>query len=320
MVRILWPVLIVVAAILAVVASAAGEETRAELAYLAELRAQAAELSQDGDTLREVVSRLQRIDRLELVTAVDGITDDIRAGLDFVEQVPPTPDLLPVRALYRASLHSWEKGISGYASAVYAAADDPENITVIDIMADALAELRAGDSVYVDLQTEYEAFEGGSEPVSALPPVQMLPVDGPIVSLSAAYIDSARSPNNGLALRPGLSLSQVIAEPEWQVNPDEEAVVPATEIIDFSAVITNTGNVVSTPETVVLTLVGGPEQLRLQSEVGPLDPGSQVTVSFDQVPVEPGGLYQVSVALVVTGDDIDPEDNEIRVQFEVNDR
>lgn len=309
-----------VAAILAVVASSAGEETRAELAYLSQIRAQAAELSKDGDTLRGVVSRLQRIDRLELVTAFDGIREDLQVGLDFVEQVPPTEDLLPVRALYRASLDAWEEGIVGYASAVLTAADDPDNLAVIDAMAGALAELRAGDSVYVDLQAEYAAFEGGSEPISALPPIQMMPAQGAIVSLSAAYIHSARSPNNGLALRPALSLSQVIADPEWQVNPDDEAVVPATDTIAFSAVVTNTGNVISIPETVVLTLVGGPEQLRLQTEIAPLEPGSQITVTFEDVPVEPGTIYQVAVALVVTGDDVDLDDNEIRVQFQVNER
>ena len=314
----LWPILIVVAAILAVIASSAGEETRAELEYLSRMRAQAAELSKDGDTLRVVVSRLHRIDRLELVTAIDGIREDLQTGLEFVEQVPPTEDLLPVRALYRVALNSWEKGIVEFASAVLTSADDPESLTVIDVMADALAELRAGDGLYTELQIQYEAFEGGAEPVSALPPVVMMPAQGAIVSLSAAYITSARSPNNGLALRPGLSLSQVIADPEWQVDPDDQAVVPATESINFSVVVTNVGNVVSIPETVILTLVGGPEQLSREAEIGPLNPGSQVTVAFDEVPVEPGTIYQVAMNIVATGDDIDLEDNEIRVQFEVN--
>jgi len=316
--RVLWPILIVVAAILAVIASSAGEETRAELEYLSRMRAQAAELSKDGDTLRVVVSRLHRIDRLELVTAIDGISEDLQTSLEFVEQVPPTEDLLPVRALYRVALNSWEKGIVEFASAVLTSADDPESLTVIDVMADALAELRAGDGLYTELQIQYEAFEGGAEPVSALPPVVMMPAQGAIVSLSAAYITSARSPNNGLALRPGLSLSQVIADPEWQVDPDDQAVVPATESINFSVVVTNVGNVVSIPETVILTLVGGPEQLSREAEIGPLNPGSQVTVAFDEVPVEPGTIYQVAMNIVATGDDIDLEDNEIRVQFEVN--
>lgn len=320
MLRVLWPILIVVAAILAVIASSAGEETRAELEYLSRMRAQAVELSKDGDTLRVVVSRLHRVDRLELVTAIDGIREDLQTGLEFVEQVPPTEDLLPVRALFRVALNSWDKGIVEFASSVLTSADDPENVNVIDVMADALAELRAGDGLYTELQIQYEAFEGGAEPVSALPPVVMMPAQGAIVSLSAAYIDSARNPNNGLALRPGLSLSQVIADPEWQVDPNDQAVVPATDSINFSVVVTNIGNVVSIPETVILTLVGGPEQLSREAEIGPLNPGSQVTVAFDGVPVEPGTIYQVAVNIVATGDDIDLEDNEIRVQFEVNER
>jgi hypothetical protein len=41
-------------------------------------------------------------------------------------------------------------------------------------------------------------------------------------------------------------------------------------------------------------------------------------VPFDDLPVQPGSVYQVAATIVITGEDANPEDNEIRVQFEVN--
>jgi hypothetical protein len=42
-----------------------------------------------------------------------------------------------------------------------------------------------------------------------------------------------------------------------------------------------------------------------------------VTVIFDALEVEPGGIYEVAAILAITGDDSNANDNEIRVQFTV---
>jgi hypothetical protein len=143
-----------------------------------------------------------------------------------------------------------------------------------------------------------------------------MPAEGSLVSLSVSYIDSARSPNSGLALRPGLAVSMVVSDPEW-VNPSDQVVVPTTDSIVFSVVVTNVGNVASRAEPLVLTLTGGSEQIREQAEVAPLQPNQQVTIVFDPLEVEPGGVYEVAAVLVITGADSNSDDNQIRVQFGV---
>jgi hypothetical protein len=315
--RFVWPVLIAVAVVVALIVSASGEETREEIEYLEAIDAQAAEIAKGGDALRDVVSRLQRIGRVEFVTVIDGIREDLAVGLEYVEGDPPTASVIPVRAQYRVALQNWDFGIAEFGAAVLEAADNPDSIVVIDHMANALAEIRAGDSNYASLVVDMRRADVPNA-LTEFPQVVLSPAEGSLVGLSAVYIDSARSPNNTLALRPGLAVSQLVSDPEWQVNPSDLVVVPTTESIVFSVVITNAGNVASKPETVLLSLDGGPEPIRIQAEVDVLQPNQQVTVTFEAVPVEPGGVYEVSARLVVTDDDANAQDNTIAVQFSVN--
>lgn len=316
-IRILVLALVALAVIVAVIVSASGEETRSELEYLEEMQSQASEIAKSGDALRDVVSRLQRIDRPEFVNVIDGIREDLGVALAFVESEPPTTSLLSVRSMYRQALKAWDSGVEGYGASVLAAADDPESIVVADTMAEALAELRAGDELYADMVVDMRHDEVPN-PLTDMPTVELMPADGTLVSLSASYIDSARSPNSGLALRPGLTVSQVVSDPEWQLNPSDEVVVPQTEEVTFSVVVTNVGNVRSGGETLVLTLTGGPEQVRLTADIDALQPNQQVTIIFEPLAVEPGGFYEVAAALAVTSEDANLDDNELRVQFTVN--
>ena len=315
--RLLWPPLIVVAIIIAIVVASAGDDTRAELSYLQKVQSQSVEFAKDGDALRVVVDRLDEIDRTEFDTVIDTIQADLDIAREFVDGEAPTDRMAAVRALYRQTLLAWETGIAEFQAAVLGAADDPDNLVAIDRMAEALATMRAGDGIHLDLVAEIES----EELIEALVPmstVVLAPGDGSLVRLSAGWVDAARSTENGLALRPGLAVSQVVSEPLWQINLSDQAVIPVTNSVVFSVVVTNTGNVISGGERLILTLTGGPDQIQSQQEINPLPPAQQVTIVFDAFDVEPGGIYEVAAMLEVV-EDIDFTDNEIRVQFSIND-
>jgi hypothetical protein len=315
--RFIWPILITVAALTAVGVSSAGRDTRADLEYLNTLQEQAAALSTRGDALREVISRLARIDRTELVTLVDSMRADIAVGREFAAENPPSATLFAVNALYRQALDAWEAGIGGYASGLLAAADDPSSTVVVDNIANSLAELRAGDRLYADLVEEV-ARQDVPDAAAPMPTVILMPANGELFSLSSAYAEAARSPNSGLALRPGLTVSQIVTIPLWEVDPSDVAVLPATDTVTFQVVISNLGNVLSTPSTVRLVLTGGEEPVTLDQEFGAMQPDAQTSVRFEDVAVEPGGEYEVNASLVGVEADIDLTDNEISVAFTVN--
>jgi len=317
--RLLWPAVITAAAVVAVVISGAGTDTRAELDYLSAVQDQATDLSVGGDSLRLVTSRLSRIERAELVTATEGIAEDLESGMELVEAGPPSDSLVAANALYRQALEAWTVGLNGFTAAILDAADDPSSTVVVDNVANALAELRAGDHLYADLVLELSSEEV-PPPVTPMPEVLMVPAEGELVSLSQAYVEAARSVNSGIALRPGLTVSQIVASPRWTVNPTDQPVLPATDAVSFSVVVSNLGNVENgAAEQVELTLSGPSDPVVASESVPVLGPGEQTTVVFTDMPVEPGGAYEVVAELRVVDLDLDFEDNMLGVMFLVND-
>lgn len=315
--RLFWPALITIVAIIAVAVSAAGRDTRAELGYLDTLRDQTAELSLDGDALRVVISRLSRIERSELVTAIDAIRTDLQDSQDLVDAGPPSDSLIGINSLYRQAILAWTVGISGFESGILTAADDPRNTVVVDNVANALAEIRDGDRLYEDLVREL-GMDEIPDPVGSMPAVVLMPADGELASLADAYVIAARSVNAKIALRPGLGLSEITSDPLWNVNPDDQTVMPATDLVTFSVVVTNKGNVASDITPLRLTLSGAGDPVVITQQVPALDPGQQTAIDFVDIPMAPGGPYEVQAELEVTQLDVDLEDNMLGVIFMVN--
>ena len=315
--RLLWPAVITAAAVVAVVVSTAGDDTRAELEYLDAVYESSSDLAMGGETLRVVISRLSRIERSELVTATDSIREDLETALELVEMGPPSESLIAVNALYRQTVEAWTIGVSGFTSGILAAADDPNSTVVVDNIANALAELRAGDRIYADLVRVLDLDEV-PDSAAPMPQVVMLPAAGELLTLSLAYVEAARSVNSGIALRPGLRVASIASNPLWNVNPDDQAVLPATEQVSFSVVITNVGNVASEPERLDLTVGGPSDPVALTDTVPALEPGEQTAVQFVDIPVVEGGVYEVAASLPDLTNDIDLEDNTLSVMFAVN--
>ncbi len=318
LIRFLWPLLITVAAVVAIAVSGSGADARAELDYLDAVQEEASALSTKGDALRDVASRLAMIDRTELVTVIDGLRADLAAGLELADEAPPSATLFAVNALHRQALAAWDAGISGFGSGLLAAADDPSSTVVVDNIANALAELRAGDRLYQDLVAELEREEV-PDPAAPMPLVTLMPTTGDLTSLAQAYVLAARSPDSNLALRPGLAVSQVVTDPAWEVNPEDVVIVPNTDTLTFNVVISNLGNVISPAVSLNFELTAeGEDPVILEEPVPALESQQQTTVSFPDVEVSSGEAYEVVLTLVGVQTDVNADDNELRVEFTVN--
>ncbi|HEX6221991.1 MAG TPA: hypothetical protein VF115_12930 [Acidimicrobiia bacterium] len=318
--RLLLPLLITVALIVAVVVTAAGEETRTELDYLDEIKAQGTELARSGAAIREMMPRLREIGREEFTTVMDGVSNDLAVALAFVGSEPPVESLIPVWSLYRQAVEAWDSGVETLSTAILQAADQPDDATVANQVGDGLADLRAGDNLFDDLRSEV-VREEVPEPVTPLIDVNMFPAEsGGLASLAGTYVAAARASTNNLGLLPGLMVSQLLAEPDWEVSVEDQVVVPFTETLVFSVVVTNIGNVESPPETLSLELLAGEEEVpvRATAVVPSLQPSGQITIEFDPMPVAPEITYTIKGELIVSGPDSDPSDNTQTTEFIVN--
>jgi hypothetical protein len=315
--RIVVPIVLTIAAVVAIIVANAGTDTRSELDYLDEMQGAVSDIAVGADSLIDVSGKLNVTSRVEFVTVTDSLRSTIASALALTRAGPPTDELVAVNSLYRQALQAWNRGITRYSSGVLVAADEPDNANAADRIADALAELRAGDNLYAALVEEL-ARDDVPDPVAPMPEVVLMPVTGGLISAASTLVEAARSSMNALAFRPGLGVAQLVADPEWVVNPDDLTVVPATDAITFSVVVENPGNVKSRRETLTLTVTGGPDIVEQSIDVEPLEPGRRRTLVFDAVPVEAGVTYDVAATLMVRHPDFNLDDNQISVVFTVN--
>ena len=311
------PVLLVAVALIALSVSGAGGDARAEIEYLNEMSAQVEAIALGGESLQNVATRLSTIDRPELEVVIGGLLSDLAEAMEFADQDPPSTELFAVRSLYRLALRAWNSGATNFGAGVLAAADNPGDSAPVDTIANSIVSMRSGDRLFADLLVEIDRTDV-PDPVTPFRAVTLGPGEGPAVTLAVSYSLAARSSTNGLALRPGLGVSQLVPSPEWQLNPDELVIMPATEEATFSAVVSNTGNLVSVEEQIVLTFSGSGEPVEITALVPPLEPGAQTTVAFEPIPVVPGETYEVVVEIIVSDIDANFEDNIIQVTFRVN--
>jgi hypothetical protein len=311
------PALLVAVALIALSASGAGSDTREDLEYLNQMSAQIEQIALGGDSLRGVATRLSSIDRPELVVVVDELRADIATALEFAEQEPPSVELFAVRSLYRLALRAWNSGVGDFGNGLLAAADNPEETDPVGAISNSIVSLRAGDRLFSDLLDEVDRLDV-PDPIPPFRNVALSPDDGQAVTLAVSYSLAARSSTNNLALRPGLGVSQLVAAPEWQLSPDDIVVMPATEEAIFSAVVSNTGNLVSVEEQLNFTFAGAGDPIELTVVVPPLAAGAQTTIEFEPISVVPGETYEVRVEIVVSDVDASFEDNLIEVTFRVN--
>ncbi len=316
--RLVLPLIVVGVIVLGIVVTASGAETRAQIDYLTSLRDGAGDISDGGSALSAVTTRLSTISRVEFTTAMDGIVADLADAAAVADEEPPTAAVLPVRALYRQSITAWQEGVAGLSAGLLHAADNPQDNAAIDEVVAGLALLRAGDALWARLLEDMERDDMPA-PMTPFPEIVMSPATGPHLTVGLILVDSARSDQNTLGLRPGLRVSSLVADPEWQVDANDQAVVPISEQVTFSVVVSNVGNIDSEVEQLILVLEGGPETVEMVATIDPLAPERQVTLVFDPIEVVPGLVYQVTASIVVDSPDVDLEDNLIQVQFRVGD-
>ena len=214
-------------------------------------------------------------------------------------------------------MDAWDQGVSDFGTGILAAADNPGESSPVDTVANAIAMLRSGDRLFLEMQAEVDRLEV-PDPIIPFGEIELTPGSGEAVTLAVSYSLAARNSDNGLALRPGLAASQLVVVPDWQLNPDEQLVMPATTEAVFSVVVSNVGNLVSPEETLDLTLTGAGEPIVLSSPIPPLEAGEQTTIEFEPLVVEPGETYEVIAEILDSDIDANFEDNVIQVVFTVN--
>jgi hypothetical protein len=317
--RLIWPLVITLVVVVALLVTTAGGDARSTITYLEDVQTSASEISRAGTTLRTLVGDLSRVDRAEFQSVVEGVEVALDDATAIVGTEPPDPELVGAITLYRLALDSWQEGMAGFEATILRAADDPLDDTVIDDLASAVVQVRAGDQIYGALHDEF-AREDVPSPVTDMPEIRLLPVDTPITVLAPAWVSAARSEGSELPIRPSVRIEQVSTDPEWVKSADGATVVPAvSDTIAVMVVVNNGGNTATSAGSLALRFTGPDEEpVEATEPVPAIEPGASTSIVFRDLAVTPGSFYQLELELDPGGDDTFPEDNTYSTGFTVN--
>ncbi len=317
--RLVWPLLISVVIVVSVLVATAGGDARSTITYLEDVQTTARQIARAGSTLETLVGDLSRVDRTEFESVVEGVRTALDDAGEVAANRAPDDELLGAMTLYRLAVEAWRQGVDGFADAIYLAADEPNNESVVDDVASAVVSVRAGDDIYGALVAEFDREEVPS-PVGEMPEVRLLPIDAPITVIAPAWVEAVRSEASGLAIRPSIRIEQVTTKPEMVQSADSQIVVPAVaDTIDVMVVVGNSGNTATGEATLQLTFTGGEGEPVVESAaVPPIEPGASTSVPFRELAVTPGVFYELLLELDPEGPDLYQEDNRYSTGFAVN--
>lgn len=202
-----------------------------------------------------------------------------------------------------AASADWKQGVEDAQRVILGLMDGDLGEDGPSAIRDVIALLRAGDTSYALFTSEIEAVEVGSA-MAEFPAIAFIDPDPG---------DPVRFDEQQFALRIALAYN---LSPRHDIGvvgmtlPEPVGVrggipiVPASEALGVTAVISNHGNEPQGSFTVMLSVldVDTGETHTDSATVASLDAGASTTVDFSSIPVEPGGLYQAVLTISIDDD------------------
>jgi hypothetical protein len=208
----------------------------------------------------------------------------------------------------------WEEGLATTRQGMVALSDSPLDTSGLDMLAQGLIDLSVGDAAYRDFRDL--AFGTEEEAGRDFPDVEFIPLDQQLV-FDATDIARRMFLSPELGVRENLSVADLKLEPSPVGEQAGIPVVPLSGQVDVTATISNQGTVAARFIVLRLDLVTlEAQQYEDDKGIEVLEPGDKASVTFENLPVEAGVLYEVTVTVV--GEDEDPSDDVERFTFIMN--
>lgn len=262
-----------------------------------------------------MISDLETLQRGVMIDRLDSLEAQLADLAGLLEDAAPPEGLRRGHVFLQIATASWRNGMATARQGLIAVSDNPLDEAAQALLADGLIDLRVGDSAYRGFLSEMvgvdTTLQGGPFPaVSFVPDAQ------------AALFDP-REIARRLFVTPGLTTQTNLAVADLKLEPgpvgeaDGIPVVPAGSTLTAEVTVSNRGNIDAEMITVVLDLVSDvDEPAQSRQVVNSLVSGALTTLVFRDLPVRPGGRYEV-IATIEQADD-DASDNVIRLLFSVN--
>jgi hypothetical protein len=279
----------------------------------------AMEVAQGGraaaDTFGMTITDLESIQRAVMIDRVDSLEARLGELTALLEDASPPDGLERGHLFLQIASSSWRNGMATARQGLVEVSDNPLDEEAQALLAEGLVDMRVGDSAYRGFLSEMvgvdTTLQGGP-----FPAVTFIPDE------DAALFDP-REIARRLFVTPGLTTETNLAVADLKLEPgpvgESEGipVIPAGSSLTAEVTVSNRGNTDAELVTVVLDLVSDTAApARSRQVINSLASGALTTLVFRDLPVEPGGRYEV-IATIEQADD-DATDNVVRMLFSVN--
>jgi len=252
--------------------------------------------------------------RQDLIGRFARVTELAREADALLDVEVPSAATEPYSLLLTAS-SAWVSGVTDVEAVMLDLMNAGPADAAVGALSSAIDELRAGDTAYGlflgSLNDPIEGFDPASFPVITYinpSPRDVLLYDavGLVLSVSASY---ELAPHHNVGVTGQLDPSPV-------GDRGGIPLVPYSETISVTGVVTNSGNESEAVVTVDLEIVNADtnELQTLTQTIADLGGGSSSSVTFDDLAVTPGSLYQVKLTVTIESDNR-PEDDIWDIRF-----
>jgi len=255
----------------------------------------------------EMVVRLDELSRPAVVGLLEEVEEQVLDLSRTLESADPPGDRLKrAHTAFAIAAQKWKDGIIGARSGIETLSETPLDPDGMGALEQGLINLRVGDAAYqdfLDLTIELDVADLGRE----FPPIAFVPVE---FELLFEATDIARriflTPDLGV-LR-NLAVADIKLEPGPLGDSDGIPVVPLSDRLDAIVTISNRGTIEENDVVVTLDLISSDgAQTTFDQEIELIEANSLTSLTFTDLPVAPGTLYEL-VATLPGGDDDSSDD------------
>lgn len=288
-------------------------ETRRQTAFFDATRI----LAQEADQIaagfsRLIAEELHAITRDDFDLLMDQIESQMAGHAQALKELEAPDSARAPREMLDLAFDSWTEGLDEFRAAITDVTDSPTSTAPVDRLAGAVVLLRVGDLIYARFLDRARLMIANLDvTISDFPMIAFISEHRALLN-GERLARTVRS-STQMGVRRDVSILQVVFDPipSGGVGQDGEMIFPATDRLQFSAVIGNRGNVDQKGLEVSVGMRSEDGEPVAAADSPPIDlsPGEIGSVIFPAQPVDPGAEYQLIFNLTVLEEEIDTQDN-----------
>ncbi len=318
-----WLIVIALAFIgLALLTGGLRTETRRLTEFFDESRTLAMESDLVADDFRQLIrTELQTVTRDDFDVLMDRLEGLMIANAAALAEVETPDTAFAAGELLSLAFDSWSVGLGDFRTSVIAVTDNPAGTAPVDNLAAAIVQLRVGDLLYARFLDRANELKSGLDVAIGEFPIVAFVTTEPAL-LNGDLLARTIRGSTDMGVRRDVSILQVVFDPvpTGGEGAEGEIIFPATDRMQFSAVIGNQGNVDEKAVVITATFQSAEGAVLATEDASPIDlsPGENVSVLFGAQNVSPGDEYTLTFTLTVVEDDLNTDDNTWEAQLRVN--